>query len=114
LSTFLQRYLRGILQQEAGPQKRQSKAVKTKLTQGGPSGQDYSDQVVLVMDRQETGHCERRPKILKGELENNSRKPRVLLYSEKWHSESLKRINFLFFRVRRRREIVLMIKMMMQ
>jgi hypothetical protein len=31
--------------------------------------------MVLVMARQEAGHQERQPKTLKGELENNSRKP---------------------------------------
>jgi hypothetical protein len=31
--------------------------------------------MVLLMARQEAGPRERRPKVLKGELENNSRKP---------------------------------------
>jgi hypothetical protein len=41
--------------------------------------QVHSDQMLLVMVRQETGHRERRLKTLKGELENNSRKPRDLI-----------------------------------
>jgi hypothetical protein len=32
--------------------------------------------MVLMMARQEAGPGERRPKAFKGELENNSRKPR--------------------------------------
>jgi hypothetical protein len=35
--------------------------------------------MVLVMVRQEAGPRERQPKTLKGELENNSRKPRDLV-----------------------------------
>jgi hypothetical protein len=35
--------------------------------------------MLLVMVRQETGRRERRLKTLKGELENNSRKPRELI-----------------------------------
>jgi hypothetical protein len=35
--------------------------------------------MLLVMVRQETGHHERRLKTFKGELENNSRKPRELI-----------------------------------
>jgi hypothetical protein len=32
--------------------------------------------MVLLMARWEAGPCERQPKKLKGDLENNSRKPR--------------------------------------
>jgi hypothetical protein len=35
--------------------------------------------MVLVMARREAGPRERWPKMLKGELENNSRKPRDLV-----------------------------------
>jgi hypothetical protein len=35
--------------------------------------------MVYVMARQEAGPCERWPKTLKEELENNSRKPRDLV-----------------------------------
>jgi hypothetical protein len=48
------------------------KALKTKLA-------EESYQMVLVMARQEAGPCERWPKALEGELENNSRKPRDLV-----------------------------------
>jgi hypothetical protein len=43
-----------------------------------------------VIARREAGSHERWPKTLKGELENNSRKPRDP--SENWHSDSLKKI----------------------
>jgi hypothetical protein len=50
--------------------------------------------------------------MLKGELENNSRKPRDLV--GRLHSDSLKRFNLLLLRVRRRREMMLLtMKMMM-
>jgi hypothetical protein len=45
--------------------------------------------MVLVMARRETGPCERQPKTLKGELENNSRKLRGLV--KKQASDSLKK-----------------------
>jgi hypothetical protein len=51
-------------------------ALKTKLAQGGPSALVDSDQMVLVMARQEAGPFERWPKTLKVELENKSRKPK--------------------------------------
>ncbi len=51
-------------------------ALKTKLTQGGPSVRVHSDQMVLVMARQEAEPCERWPKTLKVELENKTRKPK--------------------------------------
>jgi hypothetical protein len=35
--------------------------------------------MVLIIARQEAGPCEKWPKMLKGELENNSRKPRDLV-----------------------------------
>jgi hypothetical protein len=62
---------------KAGPQERWPKALKTKLTQGGPGV--HSDQMVLVMARQEAGPYERWPKTLKGQLEDSSRKPRDLV-----------------------------------
>ncbi len=46
---------------------------------------------------------------VKGELENNSRKPRDLVRN--WHSDSLKRINLLFLQVRRSREMKFKMKM---
>jgi hypothetical protein len=52
--------------------------LKTKLAQGGTIRLD-SDQMLLVMAGNEVGPCERWPKILKGELKNNSRKPRDLV-----------------------------------
>ncbi len=39
--------------------------------------------------------------MLKGEFENNSRMPRDQV--KKWHSNSLKKFNLLFLRVRRRK-----------
>jgi hypothetical protein len=39
----------------------------------------HSDQIVLVMVRQEAGPHEKQPKTLKRELENNSRKLRDLV-----------------------------------
>jgi hypothetical protein len=53
----------------------------SKLSQlkGGYQARVYSDQMVLVMARQEAGPCERWPKTLTEELENNSRKPRDLV-----------------------------------
>jgi hypothetical protein len=41
------------------------------------------------MTRREAGHSEKWLKTLKGELENNSRKPRDLV--ENWHSDNLKK-----------------------
>jgi hypothetical protein len=49
--------------------------------------------------------------MLKGELENNSRKPRDLV--KNGHSDSLKRINLLFLRERRKRDMMLLIMTMM-
>jgi hypothetical protein len=43
-----------------------------KLAQGGHQARVHSDQLVLVMARRKAGPCERWPKALKGELENNS------------------------------------------
>jgi hypothetical protein len=45
--------------------------------------------MVLVMARLEAEPCERWTKMLKGELKNNSRKPRILVKNR--HSESLKK-----------------------
>jgi hypothetical protein len=69
----------GTVKQEARPQERWPKALKTKLTQGDHLVQVHSDQTVLVMVRLEAGPREKRPKMLKGELESNSRKPRGLV-----------------------------------
>jgi hypothetical protein len=79
----------------------------------GHQAQVHSDQMVSVMARRKAEPHERRLKKLKGELDNI---PGSLgTYSENWHSDSLKRFNLLFFRVRRRREMqLLMMKMMMQ
>jgi hypothetical protein len=46
--------------------------------------------MVLMMARWETGPCERWPKMLKGELENNFRKPGTML--ENWHSDKLTKV----------------------
>jgi hypothetical protein len=48
--------------------------------------------------------------MLKRELKNNSRKPKDL--ARNWYSDSLKRINLPFLRVRRRMEMKLMMKVM--
>jgi hypothetical protein len=90
------------VRQESGPHERQSKALKTKLAKGGEAIRLESTQIIMMAGR-EARPCERPPKMLKGELENNSRKPRDL--EENWHSVSLKKFNLLFFRVRRRREM---------
>jgi hypothetical protein len=46
--------------------------------------------MVLMMVRGEAGPHERRPKTLKGELENNWGKPRNLVGN--WHIDSLKKV----------------------
>jgi hypothetical protein len=51
--------------------------------------------MVLVMARREAGPYERQPKMLKGESENKSRKPRELV--GKWHSDSLKKVQLTLF-----------------
>jgi hypothetical protein len=69
--------------------------------------------MVLVMVRWwEAEPSVRQPKTPKGELENNSRNPRDLVRYR--HNDSLKRINLLFPRMKRRREMRLMMKMMMR
>jgi hypothetical protein len=45
--------------------------------------------MVLMMARQEARPCERRPKTLKGELENNSGEPRDLVKNR--HSDNIKK-----------------------
>jgi hypothetical protein len=69
----------GTVRAEAEPQERQLKAHKTKLTQGAPSGSSQLRSDFLMMARQEAVPHKRQPKALKGELENNSRKPRDLV-----------------------------------
>jgi hypothetical protein len=65
--------------------------------------------MVLVMARQEAGPCEKWPMTLNEELENNSMKG-----PSQGHIDSLKKVNLLFHRVRRRRNRkLLMVKMMM-
>jgi hypothetical protein len=59
--------------------------------------------MVLGTVRQEAEPHERWPKMLKGELENNPRKPRELvlvLVLENWHSDCLKKGSLVFLRVR--------------
>jgi hypothetical protein len=70
---------------------------KLSYLKGSHHAQIHSDQMVLVMARGEAGPRERWTKTLKGELENNSRKPRDLV--GKKHSDSLKRVNLLFLRL---------------
>jgi hypothetical protein len=95
----------GTIRQEAGPHERQPKAPKTKVAQGGPLGSSPLRSVGSLMVMREAGPLERWPKKLKGELQNNSRKPRELV-KKNWHSDSQKkRFNLLFPRVKRRREI---------
>ncbi len=55
------------VRQEGEPRERQSKALKTKLAHGGPSGSS---------PLRTGGSRERWPQTLKGELEKNSRKQR--------------------------------------
>ncbi len=52
----------------------------------GHQAQVHSDQMVLVMARREAGPLHRRPKMLKRELENNSRSQGT--QSENWQSDS--------------------------
>jgi hypothetical protein len=61
----------GTVRWETGPHERLPKALKTKLAQEGPPGSS-PDQMILVM----AGPRARWPMTLKGELENNSRKPK--------------------------------------
>ncbi len=49
------------------------------MLKGSYQAQVHSDQMVLVMVRWEAGPRGRWSKMLKGELENNSRKPRDLV-----------------------------------
>jgi hypothetical protein len=89
----------GAIRQEAGPQERRPKALNAKLAQVGPS-----DSSPLRSDGSRDGQaggwtCERWPKTLTGELENNSRKPRDLLSLKTGIVTASKRVNLLFFRV---------------
>jgi hypothetical protein len=65
----------GTVRWEAGLREKRPKALKTKLAQVGHHDRVHSDQVVLVMARREAGPHQRWPKVLKGEMENNSGKP---------------------------------------
>jgi hypothetical protein len=58
----------GIVRGEAGPHKRQPKALNTKIAQGGHQARAHSDQMFLMMARREARPRERWPKTLKGEL----------------------------------------------
>jgi hypothetical protein len=69
----------GTVRWEARLKERWPKTLKTNLTQGGHQARFYSDQMVLVMTRQEAGPQGRQAERLKGELKNNSRKPRDLV-----------------------------------
>ncbi len=89
----------GTVKQDACPQERRPKVLKTKLTRGDHLVRVHSDQMVLVMVRWEAGPREKQPKMLKGELENNSRKPRGLV-SIIYIGTALKRFNLVFLRVR--------------
>ncbi len=62
----------------------------TKLAHGGHQIQVHSDKMGFVMTRQEARPHKRWPKTLKGQLENNSRKPRDLVRDR--HSDSLNRV----------------------
>ncbi len=53
----------GTVRQEVGPQERRTKAIKAKLSPGGPSGE-----IVLMMVRRKAGPHERWPKTLEGKL----------------------------------------------
>jgi hypothetical protein len=63
------------------------------------------------MASQEAGPHERQPKMLKGELESNTRKPRDLV--KKSFSESLKKGQLPFITVRWSREMMLMMMMIL-
>jgi hypothetical protein len=86
-----------------GP-KRHSRGILLRA-KGDFSDRVHSDQMVLMMARWEGGPCE-------VELENSSRKP--MTKSENSQSDSLKRFNLLFLRVRRREMKLWMMKMMIQ
>jgi hypothetical protein len=53
--------------------------------------------MVLMTPRWEAGPHRRWTKMVKGELENNPRKPRDL--TENRHSDSLKKVNLFFLRI---------------
>jgi hypothetical protein len=60
--------------------KEEAKGIqKLSLLKGDHQARAHSDQMVLVMVRQENGLHERWPKMLKRESEKNSRKPRDLV-----------------------------------
>ncbi len=67
---------------------RRPKTLKSKLAQGGPSGLNPLRSNGSHDGRQEAGLLERRQKMLKGELENISRKPRDLV--KNWPNDRLK------------------------
>ncbi len=71
---------------------------KLSYLKGGHQAWVHLDQMVLVMARREAGPCEKQPKTLNEELENNSRKPRDPVKNR--HSDSLKKGHLLFTRVR--------------
>ncbi len=66
-------------QAEAGPRKRQLKVLKQSYLKGDHQTRVHSDQMVLIMVKQEAGPCERWPKMLNRELQNNSRQPTDLV-----------------------------------
>ncbi len=95
------------VRREGGPRERWPKALRTKFAQGG-----HQARVPLEQVWWEAGSCERQPKTLKGELENNSRKPRAIV--RKRHSDSLKKVQLACSQGKKTRGIkLLMVKMMM-
>ncbi len=103
----------GTVRRETGPCESWPKAFKTKLGQGEPS---------VSTPIRSDGSCDGQvegwtfwdmAKGTQGRVKNNSRK--ITDLDRNWHSDSLKRFNLLFPRVRRRRELkLLMMKIMMR
>jgi hypothetical protein len=56
-----------------------AKSIQNQANSRGAVRLESSDQMVLLIARRQAGPCERQPQALKGELENNSRKPRDLV-----------------------------------
>jgi hypothetical protein len=95
----------GTVRWEAIPRERQPKELKTKQAQGEPSGQVHSCKMVLMMARQETGPCKRRPKMLKEEMDNNLRKPRDLVKNRCSDSQKRGQITLSQYRMKKGNDV---------
>ncbi len=82
---------------------RGGKALRTKLSQGGHQARVHLDQLVLMMARREAGPRERGQRLSKDSWKTTQGSQGT--WSKNWHSDSLKRLNLLYLRVRRRREM---------